>query len=353
MSQSFTSGRRRLTQAAAAAVTMPYFFVKAHAQTDPKRLVIYTWDGALGRFYDEQWIGPFMKEFDVKVDTIPLVGSSVQLDRVRAQINAGRPESDFLPLHPHQAIFAQRNNMMLKVDWSAMPESKNYDPAFVTENGPRLVIWCYGLCYNTKLVAQPPTKWRDLWDPRFKGRAAINEALLEQTVQMVNLTWNGRTTPIGDDVFQKLTELRPNLLTLWNNAAQAEQLLRQGEIWITPFWNGRVYNLEAQGAPLEFVVPEEGMFVRTSLYAMPRNPTNPELMYKYLNFIMGAPRQVALAEQFFYGSGNRQVQVSSDLARKIVTGVPANMARARSEDFAGILDNLADWTRAWQRWKTA
>lgn len=353
MSKLVRISRRRFVPAAATAIAAPYFFVKASAQTDPKRLVIYTWDGALGRFYDENWIKPFMQQYDVKIETIPMVGASVQLDRVRAQIGAGRPESDLLPLHPHQAIYAQRNNMMFKIDSSALPEAANYDPNFVTENGPRLVIWCYGLCYNTKLVAQAPTKWRDLWDPRFKGKAAINEALLEQTVQMVNMAWNGRTTPIGDDVFQKLTELRPNLLTLWNNAAQAEQLLRQGEIAITPFWNGRVYNLEKEGVPLEFVVPEEGMFVRASLYAMPRNPTNPELMLKYLNFIMGAPRQSLLAEQFFYGSGNRQVQVSSDLARKIVTGVPANMTRAKSEDFAAILDSLGDWTKSWQRWKAA
>ena len=86
---------------------------------------------------------------------------------------------------------------------------------------------------------------------------------------------------------------------------------------------------------------------------MPRNPTNPELMLKYLNFIMGAPRQKLLAEQFFYGSGNRQVQVSGDLARKIVTGVPANMTRAKSEDFAAIVDSLGDWTKSWQRWKAA
>jgi putative spermidine/putrescine transport system substrate-binding protein len=345
-------GRRKFAAGAAAGTTFPYFFVKAHAQTDPKRLVIYTWDGALGRFYDEHWIGPFMKQFDVKVETIPMVGASVQLDRVRAQIGAGRPESDLLPLHPHQRIFAERNNMMLKIERSALPEAVNYDPDFITDNGPRLVIWCYGLCYNTEKISQAPTKWRDLWDPRFKGKAAINEALLEQTVQMVNLAFNGRTTPIGDDVFQRLSELRPSLVALWNNAAQAEQSLRTGEYWITPFWNGRVYKLAEGGAPLEFVVPEEGMFVRASLYAMPRNPTNPELMYKYLNFIMGAERQQKLAELFYYGSGHRQVKYAGDLARKVVTGIPDLMKRAKSEDFAAILDQQAEWTRLWNRWKT-
>jgi putative spermidine/putrescine transport system substrate-binding protein len=345
--------RRSLAVGIAGGLATPSFFVKAHAQTDPKRLVIYTWDGQLGRFYEENWIKPFMQEFDVRVDTIPMVGASVQLDRVRAQINAGRPESDLLPLHPHQAIFAERNNMMFNVDWSQIPEHRNYDPAYITPRGPRLVIWCYGLCYNTQRVQPAPTSWRDLWDPRFRGRAAINEALLEQAVQMVNLAWNGRTTPIGDDVFRKLTELRPNLLALWNNGAQAEQLLRQGEVWITPFWNGRVYNLLAQGVPLEFVAPDEGMFVRASLFAMPRNPVNPELMMRYLNYIMAEPRQRLLAEQFFYGTGNRDVRVSPDLARKLVVGIPENDRRATSEDFPAILDSLADWTRSWQRWKVS
>jgi len=101
MSKLVRISRRRFVPAAATAIAAPYFFVKASAQTDPKRLVIYTWDGALGRFYDENWIKPFMQQYDVKIETIPMVGASVQLDRVRAQIGAGRPESDLLPLHPH------------------------------------------------------------------------------------------------------------------------------------------------------------------------------------------------------------------------------------------------------------
>ena len=53
--------RRRVLKAGAVAAgvgTFPYFFVKARAASDPKRLALYNFDGNLGDFYTKHWIGP-------------------------------------------------------------------------------------------------------------------------------------------------------------------------------------------------------------------------------------------------------------------------------------------------------
>ena len=84
------------------------------------------------------------------MDFIRLKGSRAPLEKVQAQINAGQPETDVLPLHPDQVIFAKRNDLMRNVTRSEIPESKNFYDQFFTEYGPNLVLWCYGLAYNTE-----------------------------------------------------------------------------------------------------------------------------------------------------------------------------------------------------------
>ena len=83
-------------------------------------------DGSLGEFYTKHWYKPFQEKFDVKMNFIKLKGSRVPLEKVQAQINAGKPETDVMPMHQDQVIFAQRNNLAMEVDASAIPEFSNY-----------------------------------------------------------------------------------------------------------------------------------------------------------------------------------------------------------------------------------
>ena len=135
---------------AGALMSTPYFFVKANAASDPKVLNMYNFDGSLGEFYTKHWYDPFIEKFDIKMNHIKLKGSRVPLEKVQAQINAGKPETDVMPMHQDQVIFAQRNNLAMEVDASAIPEFANYYDKGVTKYGPkmvRLVLWI-GLQYR-------------------------------------------------------------------------------------------------------------------------------------------------------------------------------------------------------------
>ena len=70
-----------------------------------------------------------------------------------------------------------------------VPESKNFYDGFFTEYGPNLVLWCYGLAYNSEKVKPAPTSWKVMWDKQYAGKIALNEALKDQVLQMVNLAF--------------------------------------------------------------------------------------------------------------------------------------------------------------------
>ena len=350
-----TISRREIIKGAGAAtatvLATPYFFVKAHAASDPKHMRMYNFDGNLGDFYTKHWYGPFMEKFDVKMDFIRLKGSRAPLEKVQAQINAGQPETDVLPLHPDQVIFAKRNDLMRTVTRSEIPESKNFYDQFFTEYGPNLVLWCYGLAYNTEKVKPAPTSWKILWDKQYAGKVALNEGLKDQTLQMVNLAFKGSPYPVDAETFKHLSDIRPGLVSLWGSGADAEQLFRNDEIVMTPFWNGRVTKLKKEGLPLEFATPDEGFFVRSSVYGIPKNARNPEMALEWLNWVMGKGPQKKMVE-FGYGTPNKLVEHTPEEAKAVIVADPEVVKKAVKEDFTRILDNSASWTDMWTKWKS-
>ena len=347
--------RRQLLQtagAAAATLSTPYFFVKAHAASDPKVLRLYNFDGTLGDFYTKHWYDPFAEKFDIKLEFIRLKGSRAPLEKVQAQIAAGRPETDVFPLHPDQLIFARRNKIAMEIPRSAIPEYENIYDEFISEFGPCLVLWCYGLAYNTELVDPAPTSWTALWDEKYAGRVALNEALKDQTLQMVNLAFKGSPYPVDEETFKHLSDIRPNLVALWSSGADAEQLFRNNEIVMTPFWNGRVTKLKSEGLPLEFAVPDEGFFVRHSVYGIPVNAANPEMALEWLNFVCGREPQKRMVE-FGYGTPNKLVEHTPEEAAAVIVADPEVVKKAVPEDFTRILDSSAAWTDMWNKWKAS
>jgi putative spermidine/putrescine transport system substrate-binding protein len=322
------------------------------ARADEKTLVVNNFDGILGTFIKGAWIDPFAADNNIRIETLTIQGSSPPMAKIKMQVDAGRPpDADVIFMQMTDYVFATRNNLLMPIGRDEIPEYANLYPEFITDHGPGLHPWCYGIAYNTKRIQTPPKRWKDLWNPIYKGKVALNEALFEQAVQMVNLATKGKPTPVDDQTFAELVKLRPNLVSLWTTAAQAEQLLRSEEAWLTPFWNGRVFTLQEQNVPVEFVAPEEGYFVRYDPYCIPRGARNPALAKKYLNFICGAPRQRALAEKLFYASVNREVTYSPELARKVVIATPEDLKRAAQEDYGAVVDNVGSWRRRWDAWK--
>jgi putative spermidine/putrescine transport system substrate-binding protein len=347
--------RRRILGTAAAAAGLsafPYFFVKARAASDPKRLAIYNFDGTLGDFYLANWIRPFEEKHDIKFDIIQMKGSRAPLEKVQAQIAAGVPETDFVPMHPDQFIFAKRNDMIMEIPNAEMPEYQNLYDEFVTPYGPSLVLWCYILAYNTEKVQPAPTSWKALWDDKYAGKVALNEGLKEQVLEMTNLAWKGQPYPVDDVTFKHLSDIRPNLVALWAGGADAEQLFRNDEIVMTPFWNGRVNKLKKEGLPIESAVPDEGFFVRHSVYGIPKNARNPELAKQWINWICSKGPQSKIVE-FGYGTPNKQVEYTPEQAEAVIVADPEVVKKAVPEDFALILDKSGEWTDMWTKWKSS
>lgn len=348
--KSLKPSRRSFLKLAASTAVAPAV-IPATSWAQRKTLVFYNFDGVIGRAFTEQVIPRFEQKFGARVETITMQGSVPPMPKIKAMVEAGRPDADVIPMQLTDYVFARRNNLVIPIGRNEIAEYKNLYPQFITDHGPGLLTWSYGLAYNTRHIKEAPTSWRDLWNPAHKGKVAINDAIIEHALQMVNLTFTGKTMPVNDATFARLTELRPNLLTLYATGAQAEQLMRREEIWMAAVWNSRAAAVQDEGVPIRFIAPKEGVFVRYNPFCIPRGARDPDLAKEWINFVCEKESQGLLAEKGYSGSPNKDVVYSDHIKSRLIVTDPEVIRRSIPEDFDAIVDNVAEWRRRWDGWK--
>jgi Bacterial extracellular solute-binding protein len=89
------------------------------------------------------------------------------------------------------------------MDLARLPNAIDVQPRFFVEGkGVGFFTYVTGLAYNTEIVKTPPTSWKDLWDPKYKGKIAIPPAGAGPALHMAIVAgaersqrWNGSSTP--------------------------------------------------------------------------------------------------------------------------------------------------------------
>ena len=138
-----------------------------------------------------------------------------------------------------------------------------------------------------------------------------------------------------DAAFEKLAELKPNLLSVYTTMSQAFNLLEQGEITLLS-GNFSSYALprKATGVPVDLAAPSEGIFAMPSGICLVKGGPNPELAQAYVNEMLGAKMQSAIAE--FSSSVPANTTVTAGAI--IPEGVPIY-----SPDWAFVSANRRAW----------
>jgi putative spermidine/putrescine transport system substrate-binding protein len=118
-----------------------------------------------------------------------------------------------------------------------------------------------GLVYHKEEVDPPPSSWHDLWDPKFEGKVAFWDApawSFNGLVATARLNGGGEDDiEPGMKIYAEAAE-SGHIHSLFNSNDQLRQLMVSGEVLISVFFKGIIAPWEAEGAPIGYVVPEEG-----------------------------------------------------------------------------------------------
>ncbi|MQY42599.1 extracellular solute-binding protein [Epibacterium sp. SM1969] len=226
-------------------------------------------------------------------------GTTKLMARLRAEIEAGSPQPDVLLIADTVTLegMAQAGQLLAyKSD-----EAQAYDPALYSADGfyhsTKLITT--GIVYNTG-VESAPTSWDDLVDPAVKGQIAMPSPLYSGAALIHLATLTG-DKDLGWDYYNKLAD----------NDARAKggnggtfKAVAAGEKPYGMVVDFLAIRNKAEGSPVEFVFPEEGVSYVTEPVAILSTAKNVPAAQKFVDFVLSQNGQDLVLEMGYIPARN-------------------------------------------------
>ena len=206
-----------------------------------------------------------------------------------------------------------------------------------------------GIAYNKQAMPQGVDSYQALWAPANRGKVILpslqNTEGLWTMIVAAHLETGKPFAEAQYEVeaaFKKLATLKPNLLTIYTNQPQAENLLESGE---AALMSGQFssYTLirAAGGAPVGLAAPKEGIFAMPSGICKVKGGPNEALANAFIDAYLGTEIQQILAEKSFVLPTNTDAQLPA--------GFTAPAGSPFSPDWEHVNKNRDAWIQRWNQ----
>jgi spermidine/putrescine transport system substrate-binding protein len=196
---------------------------------------------------------------------------------------------------------------------TVFPSLKNL-PGVQIDGVPYFMPWDWGnesIIYRTDKVELQEEALGLMIDDRYAGQMAMYDSVDSMT------GLGGKIAGIKDpfhpsdaDIEQIVAtwkKIHANMKFYWTDSSQVEQAIAAGELVASWAWNEAVLNLTAQGVPVKYMKPKEGIFTWVCGLALGKNGEGSEdQAYDFLNAMLEPASGKAMIEEFGYGHANRK-----------------------------------------------
>jgi spermidine/putrescine transport system substrate-binding protein len=143
-----------------------------------------------------------------------------------------------------------------------------------------------GIGYDPKLVGRKITGWHDLTDPKLKGKIGMfgdNADLPNSALCAVGVNPENSTPADWRKAADWLRKQQPLVRKYYQQ--DYISALSKGDLYASMAWSGDIFQANANGAHLEFVVPEEGAAIWTDNMCIPKHAQHPLDAMIYMDFV--------------------------------------------------------------------
>jgi iron(III) transport system substrate-binding protein len=221
------------------------------------------------------------------------------------------------------------------------------DPKFVDGDNPPAWVgmdaWVAAVCYNTVEAAKagltPPTSWQDLTKPMYKGQVIMPNPNSSGTGFLDVSSW---LQIFGEeDGWAFMDALHENIARYTHSGSKPCKLAAAGEIPIGISFAFRGAKSKAAGAPIDIIVPSEGVGWDMEATAIVAGTANLEAAQKLVDFTVTKEANV------MYNTGYAVVAYPG--IAKPVEFFPEGLLDAMIEnDFEFAANNRAAILKEWQ-----
>jgi spermidine/putrescine transport system substrate-binding protein len=182
---------------------------------------------------------------------------------------------------------------------SSLVKNPSFDPGNVYT-----MAWQSGMTgigYDPKRTGRPITSWQDLADPAFKGKIGMF-ADIEDLPNAALLAVGVKPETSKEADWRKAADWLIKQRPLVRKYYQQDYIdpLSKGDIWISLAWSGDIFQANASGASLQFVIPKEGGVLWTDNMCIPKYASHPVDAMTYMDFVYQPEIAAMLTESINY-----------------------------------------------------
>jgi putative spermidine/putrescine transport system substrate-binding protein len=265
---------------------------------------------------------------------------------------AASPHIDLVFVDEAIWIRGLQRNIFAPLDPKDFPNFlKMYPVAFVKKSGQIYGVAAYadilGILYQPEIFKKkgwaPPTGWKDLFRPEFKGYLAlptVGDYGYFLAVQLAKM--NGGSEQNIAPGFDAMKLLAPG--TTWTETfTQVAQLFSRGDAAIAVQGIGLAKKLRAQGVPVVAARPDPLYFSPTVMGIM-RNAPDTNAAKVFMNWFLGKFALAKAAAEYGHTPLNKEVQFSpADVEALGLVQGEAAISHLAVIDFDYVSQHLADW----------
>ena len=200
--------------------------------------------------------------------------------------------------------------------------------------------------YNTSKVSEDeaPKSWKDLLDPAYKDSIGLTSGTAGGSSIALNRFVTERVDP---KYWEKLAAQKP---TIFDSGGQRQEALARGELSVATAGTAAVNVAVAEdGAPLEYVVPEEGLVLFSFFIAEAASSKNSEAADVFINYALSKRGQSVISEVGDYAARD-DVDPPSANGRELPPLDSDQVWRMKPEDELKYGDDDGKvWTTAFNR----
>jgi putative spermidine/putrescine transport system substrate-binding protein len=274
--------------------------------------------------------------------------SLVNLEKLRA--DRARPKIDVVYMDDPVMIVALEEGLIEPLTPQTVPNLSRLVPTAVLQNGAwaNFAAPWVGVAYNTRVMRSAPTSWAELWDPRHRAKVIIPSLQNTEGVWLLFVAAHLETgKPMQeaqydiDAGFRRLRALKPNLLNVYTNLPQAQNLLETGEAsMVAGQMSAYTLPRKMEGAPIDLAMMREAVFSMPWGVGLVKGAPTPALGHMYLNEILGVEIQKILLDKTVALPTNRDVAVPAGILNPADRFVP---------DWSFVAKNRSDWIDRFNR----
>jgi len=282
------------------------------AAAGKNELTIFTW----GDYFDPDLQQSFEEKFAAKIS---FVYYSSDEDRTAQLVQNHGQGFDLILTSGIDLGSYVKNGWLAPLELGKIPRARHLDSrwrtAFPTAQKYALpFFWgTLGIVYRADLISAPITSWRQLFQPdeELQGRIAMmddSRELISMGLKALGYSANSQDKGQLKEVEEMLLAQKPHVKSYIYISLEADSAIVNGDIVAAMAYNGDALMVSEHHDQLVYVLPSEGSNIWVDYFALSSKAHNPELAYKFLNFINQPANAAQMAEFVYFATPNNAAE---------------------------------------------